>query len=144
MTKIRAAFRYNDTRVFPRVVTLLRGGDSAHCEIAHAWAGQRHECVSSSFLDGGMRGKSIDMPAAKWRIYELQAFLHPLDYLREFDDAGYDVLGLLGILLPPLGHSPRRRFCSEVGAEIVGLQQPHLFDLRTFESVCALLGSRVQ
>jgi hypothetical protein len=100
--------------------------------------------VSASFLDGGVRGKSIEMPASKWRIYALQAAKHPLDYLLKFDGAGYDVLGLLGIVLPPLGHSQRRRFCSEAGAEIVGLQQPHLFDLRTFESVCALLGSRVQ
>lgn len=141
---IRIAFRRDDPRLFARVVCLLRGGDSAHCEAAHAWDGALHECVSASWLDGGVRGKAIDMPAEKWRIYEVPAAIHPAEYLRVHDGDGYDVLGLLGILWPRLGHSARRRFCSEACAEMLGLPMPHLFDLRTLESVCAFIGRRVQ
>lgn len=146
-TLVRACFRYDDPRLFPRVVVGLRGGDSAHCEVAHAWRGQEHDCVSSSFMDGGLRPKTIVMPAEKWRIYELQAREHPLEYLARRTINGrvrYDVRGLFGILSPRVGHSLNREFCVETCGAIAGLEQPHLFDLRTFEQVCMLLGNRVQ
>lgn len=141
---IRAAFRYGDRRPFSRAVTFLRGGDSAHCEVAWAWDGELHRCVSASFLDGGVRAKDIAMLASKWRIYELPAAIDPQLWHERHAGAGYDVLGLLGILWPRLGHGRRRWFCSEVLADVLGLQQPQLFDLRTLESVCALIGRRVQ
>jgi hypothetical protein len=53
-------------------------------------------------------------------------------------------VGLLGILWPILGHRTRRWFCSEAVADMLGLPEPQLFDLRTLESVCALIGRRVQ
>ncbi len=84
------------------------------------------------------------MPADKWRIYELPATVDPQLWYERHAGAGYDVLGLLGILWPRLGHGQRRWFCSEVLADVLGLQQPQLFDLRTIESVCARLGVRIQ
>lgn len=141
---IRIAFRYDDRRIFARLVILLRGGDSAHCEAAWGWDGTVHDCVSASFLDGGVRGKSIVMPASKWRIYEVPGVVDPRVYLAKHDEDGYDVLGLLGVLWAGFGHSRNRRFCSEACAEMIGLPDPHLFDLRTLESVCALIGRRVQ
>lgn len=144
MTRIRVAFRYGDSRPFARVVTLLRGGDSAHCEAAWSWEGERHRCVSSSFLDGGVRGKDINMPVSKWRIYEIDALRDPLEWCAQNSGAGYDVLGLLGIIFPPIGHARRRWFCSEVVAHLIGLNQPHTFDLRMLEVVCARFGTRVQ
>ena len=141
---VRAAFRYRDRRAFARVVTSLRGGDSAHCEVAWAWDGALHRCVSSSWLDGGVRRKDIEMPPEKWRIYELPAAIAPQLWYERHAGAGYDVLGLLGILWPRVGHRRHRWFCSEVLAAIIGLPQPQLYDLRTAESVCAKLGERVQ
>lgn len=141
---VRAAFRYGDGRVFSRAVTFLRGGDSAHCEVAWAWSGQTHSCVSASFVDGGVRRKDIEMPPEKWRIYEVPAAIDPQLWYERHAGAGYDALGLLGILWPRLGHGRRRWFCSEVLADVLGLRQPQLFDLRTAESMCALLGERVQ
>jgi hypothetical protein len=141
---IRVAFRYDDPRIFSRLVTLVRGGDSAHCEAAWDWTGTVHRCVSSSFLDGGVRNKTINLSPSKWRVYELPARQDPVTWGAAHAGRGYDVLGLLGIVWPVVGHSSHRWFCSEAVADILGLQRPQLFDLRSLESVCALIGRRVQ
>jgi hypothetical protein len=144
VTKIRAAFRYGDTRLFSRLVTFFRGGDSAHCEVAWAWIGHMHECVSASYLDGGVRAKVLALPPKTWRIYELDSAVEPLEWYCVHSGSRYDVLGLLGILWPRIGHQRRRWFCSEVLAAIIGLPEPQLYDLRVAESVCAKLGVRIQ
>lgn len=130
--------------MFARLVRVLRGGDSAHCEIAGSWSGLVHWCVSASIQDGGVRAKEIQIVPEKWRVYEIEAALDPLAYWRENAGRRYDFLGLVGILWPRLGHSRSRRFCTEVAGEILGFPNPHLFDLRTLESVCATYGARVQ
>lgn len=142
------AFRHSDRRLFARLVCLVRGGDTAHCETAMgahdmpaAW------CVSASWLDGGVRGKTIDLSdAAKWRVYRLNDDAH-VDlrrWLLLHDNWGYDLLGLLGILWRPIGHSRRRMFCSEACADLLQLPEPELYDPRTLESVVRRLGQRVQ
>lgn len=141
---VRIAFRYDDRRIFARLVCLLRGGDSAHCEVAWKWSGYQHECISASWLDGGVRQKSLRLAPEKWRIYEVEAATLPGDWFREHAGAKYDVLGLLGILFAPAGHSFQRWFCSEVAADILGLTEPNQFDLRALESICARFGKRVQ
>ncbi len=65
------AFRHSDQRLFARLVTFCRGGDSAHVEAAMpSDDAQLSTCVSASFLDHGVRGKLIDITdAGKWRVY---------------------------------------------------------------------------
>lgn len=143
---IRIAFRYNDPRIFARLVCLLQGGDSAHCEVSGEWLGDQHKCVSASFLDKGVRRKWIDMPASKWRIYEF-AGATPDDveaYLSANDGEGYDWLGLMGFVIRRIKGFARRKFCSEVGADIMGLPDPWRYDLALLESVCARFGRRIQ
>lgn len=142
---IRVAFRYNDSRLFARLVCLVRGGDSAHCEVAWSWAGERHECVSASWLDGGVRKKLISMPADKWRIYSVPGDQRHVEvWFQAHQGARYDVLGLLSGLVPRFGSAKRKWFCSEVCAHQLGLPNPHLFYPRELESVCARIGVRVQ
>lgn len=131
---ILLAFRHSDRRLFARVVTALRGGDSAHVEAAIPLQ-HTHLCVSASFLDGGVRGKVIDISdPAKWRVYRWDGeHLDPLQWLQAHDKAQYDLRGLLGILAPPVGHSRSRRFCSEAVAEILMLPDPHTYDLVRLE-----------
>jgi hypothetical protein len=140
---VRVCFRFGDRRLFARLVRLLRGGDSAHCEVAGAWSEEIHWCVSASIQDGGVRAKEIRITPDKWRVYELSAGLDPHLYWLRNAGRRYDFLGLLGIVWPRLGHSRERRFCTEVAGEVLGLANPHLFDLRTLESVCATYGVKV-
>ena len=135
---IRICFRFDDTRLFARLVCLLRGGDSAHCETAHRWVGDVYDCVSSSWMDGGVREKVIEMPAGKWRVYEVPG--NPEDvkqWLKEHAGEKYDWLGLLGFLVPfRIPGAKRRWFCAEASAENMWLRDPVRWDLFSLESVC--------
>lgn len=141
---IRIAFRYADRRLASRLICAWRGGDSAHCEVACAWAGERHECVSASFVDRGVRGKAISMPASKWRIYEGDGDpVAVLQWLAEHDGEGYGWLKLLRFFIG-LRIRIGGPICSEVCAHFMGLPEPWLFDPRALESVCASRMRRVQ
>ena len=135
---ILIAFRHSNTRIFARTVTTLRGGDSAHVEAAvplNVDGRAMHLCVSASFVDGGVRGKVIDIGNPdKWRVYRWTGrHLDPLVWLREHDKAQYDLRGLIGILAPPVGHDRTKRFCSEAVAEMLLLPDPHTYDLVALE-----------
>lgn len=138
---IRICFRYGDTRLFARVVCALRGGDSAHVEVAHRWAADMHDCVSASWLDGGVRGKLIQMSAAKWRVYEVPG--NPDDvraWLETHAGQGYDWVSFLGFgILRRIRGSARRWFCSEVAADLLWLRAANRWDLFDLESVCQRL-----
>lgn len=135
---IRICFRYGDTRLFARLVCLLRGGDSAHCETAHRWAADVYDCVSSSWMDGGVRGKLITMAHQKWRVYEVPG--SPDDVRRWLVDhagEGYDWLSFFGYgVLRRLSGSSRRKTCAKVAADLMWLRDPHRWDLFDLESVC--------
>lgn len=143
---ILVAFRHHDHRLASRIICALRGGDVAHCESAIPVAAQAW-CVSSSMLDGGVRGKLIDITdAAKWRVYRVPDGQHAdlAAWLFANDGAGYDYLGNLGILWRPFGHSRRRWFCSEAVADHLHLRSPELYDPRTLESIVESLFTRVE
>jgi hypothetical protein len=142
---ILIAFRHSDTRPFARVVTALRGGDSAHVESAIPM-GELSLCVSASFIDGGVRGKMIDLTnGEKWRVYKWTGqHADPIGWLRENYGAGYDLRGLLGILAPRVGHSRRKRFCSESVAEHLMLPYPDTYDLVRLEGFVKAHARRVE
>lgn len=142
---LQIAFRFGDRRWFARLVCALRGGDSAHCEMSVLRDRDEHHCISASFLDGGVRFKSMPLPASKWRIYEMpDDAVGAIEWLRKHDHDGYDWLGLLGFLARRIKGDRKRRFCSEAAAEVLGLPEPHRYDLALLESVCARFGRRVQ
>lgn len=142
---IRVCFRYGDHRAFARLVCAWRGGDSAHCEVAFDWRAQAHDCVSASWLDGGVRIKTIDLPADKWRIYEMPADRNrALAWAAQHAGERYDTLGLLGFVMRRIKGWRRAWFCSEVAADVMYLPEPYLYDLRALESVCGRYGTRVQ
>lgn len=143
---IRVAFRYGDNRLFSVLAGFFQRHDSAHCEVAYHWHNEDHLCVSASFMDDGVREKQISMPANKWRIYELDEDPSKvLVYLHDNKGKKYDVLGLFGFIITRrITGSSKRKFCSEVFAEIIGLLDPWRYDLALAESYCAKVGRRVQ
>lgn len=141
---IRVAFRYNDPRLFARGVRLLQGGDSAHCEVSDAWQDYWHDCVSASFIDKGVRRKTIELVPSKWRVYEMDIGKETVEkWYQLHKGEGYDLLGLAGFVVRRIKGWFRKKFCSEVGAEIIGLPDPWRYDLALLESVCARFGRRV-
>lgn len=142
---IRVAFRYSDRRPFARLVGWWDRTDTAHCEVAWAWSEPQHECVSSSWLDGGVRGKSLALLPSRWRIYEVDAQPQlALAWLARHKDKRYDWLGLLGFVWRPLRDFRRRWFCSEACADILGIADPWRFSPAALEAVIARMGRRIQ
>jgi hypothetical protein len=142
---IRIAFRYGDPRIFARLVCLLQGGDSAHCEVSVRQVADVHECISASFLDGGVRLKTMPLPPEKWRIYELPGDpIAALAWFDAHDGSPYDLLGLAGFVWRRIKGLRDAWFCSEAAADMIGLRDPWRYDLALLESVCHKLGRRVQ
>ena len=142
---IQIAFRYGDTRLFSRLVCWWRGGDSAHCEvIAETLSDGRCRCISASWVDGGVRQKTMFLMPQRWRIYEVEHLIDPDRWLDAHQGDRYDLVGLLSFVIARFRHSRWRWFCSEVAAHIMGLTAPHRYDLVLLESVCARYGRRVQ
>ena len=141
---ISVAFRYGDKRLFARLVCAIQGGDSAHCEVAWSWSGLVHQCVSASFVDGGVRPKKLTLSADKWRVYEMPGEpAEVLAWLQRHRHQKYDWLGLLGFAIRRIKGWADRKFCSEVAAEILGLPDPWRYDLALLESVCVRFGRRI-
>lgn len=142
---IRVAFRFGDTRRFARLISWWDGSDVAHCEVAGYWTGDVHECVSASWLDGGVRAKNMPLPADKWRIYEMAGDPRHVDaWLGEHDGQGYDWLGLLGFMWRPIRGMLGRKLCSEACAEMVGIRDGWRFGPAMLEAIVARFGRRVQ
>jgi hypothetical protein len=143
---IYIAIRHNEPRLFGWLVRFARGGDQSHTEAAVEVPGQReHWCVSSSYMDGGVRGKMIDITdPRKWRVYRWDLpHWNLADWLEAHKGWGYDILGLLGMLWRPFGHALNKMFCSEADASMIYLPEAELYDPRTLESVVASMGTRV-
>ena len=139
------AFRINDTRVFSRVVRFFRGGDSGHVEAALPDALYRHLhlCVSASFMDGGVRGKAIDITNPyKWRVYQVREHDDPLVWLAKNNDT----FGLLVSTLPTLSDDPEKKVCSEAIAELLPWlpDPPRTYDLVKLENAVKQRGEQVQ
>lgn len=140
---IRVAFRYGDRRIFSRLVCFVRGGDTAHCEVSDDWTGGDHSCVSSSWVDGGVRRKIINLTRDKWRVYQIPGDPSVVSaWMRVHGSDGYGVFRLLRFVLN-LRINWGGPVCSTAAADIMGISEPYLFDPRTLEAVCDRLGTRV-
>ena len=148
--RIMVAFRYADRRLLARLICAWRGGDSAHCEVVvPADSGAfdpalPQDCISASWVDGGVRHKAMPLPPAKWRVYAVVAEHDPVAWLAAHERERYGWAGLLGFVLPPLLRRPRGWICTRVAAHLIGLPAAHTHDLVALEAVCGRYGERVQ
>jgi hypothetical protein len=134
-TVLHVAFRYGDTRLFARLVCLIRGGDSAHCEGAFPTGdGEGWLCVSSSWVDGGPRHKLMPLPPDKWRVYRTD--LPPGEAVEwlERQKGGYGWWKLIRFALPFIRPSFGGPICTEAVAQMLGLGHSDSWDLRTLEA----------
>ena len=102
-------------------------GQYSHCEIAvkHSFADDYH-CYSASLRDGGVRSKTMPLPANKWDlipIRDVDAYDRVWALYQNTRGAKYDFGGALGVVLP-VRQAQQRWFCSEWCAVVLGLQYP--------------------
>lgn len=131
-------------RLQDSLVRLLTRSPYSHCELAvpllprlaavgtgfvPADEAPRFCCYSSSPRDGGVRVKVMELPSDKWDLLPLESDGAAHQKIRAHylhtHGAAYDWRGVIGTVLPCIGHSRRRWFCSEWCAAALGLRTPH-------------------
>ncbi|GAA4425762.1 hypothetical protein [Acidovorax lacteus] len=142
---MQVAFYKGRKRLFNRLVSWWLRGPYSHCELVVRidGAGQA-SCLSSSFVDGGVRLKCMWLNPEHWDVVPLPGYVSPsVAYQWAYDHAGagYDVLGLIGFVWRPQRGAPRRWFCSEAVAAVLGYPEPWRFDPMT---LWAALAGRTQ
>ncbi|WP_315538615.1 hypothetical protein [Eikenella corrodens] len=109
---------------------ILTRGRYSHCELAvRLPETAEYECYSASIRDGGVRMKTMPLPADKWDLIPLDdAVLHAHTvglYLRTAGQ-GYDLPGAFGVVFG-LPENRRRWFCSEWVGKALGLSESWRF-----------------
>ena len=127
---MQAAFYKGRTRLFNRLTSWWLRGAYSHCELI---LGVDHNglavCASSSFLDGGVRVKHMQLDPDHWDVIDVDgstdaAWL----WLQQHHGQPYDLLGLAGFIARALGHDKGRWLCSEAVAAMLGMPDAWRFD----------------
>jgi len=123
--------------VFNIIVRWWTNGPYSHCEAVLATGPDgASECASSSFLDGGVRIKSIKLDSDHWDFLEVQA--NPAQVRAWFAERvglPYDLVGLLRFVGPRGDGDKARWYCSEAVCAALGWSEPWRFDPNTFAAV---------
>ena len=119
----------------------LTRGRYSHCEIAvrlpETEDEPQYECYSASVRDGGVRLKTMPLPAEKWDLIALpDGVQERLPGLWQATQGqSYDLPGALGIAFR-LPENCRRWFCSEWCAQAIGLPESWRFSPNDLAAIC--------
>lgn len=97
------------------------------CPWSHSEVVIDGRCYSASVRDGGVRWKDIDVTTGRWDVLDRPGVEPGEAYMRyrQREGLGYDWPGALAWGLPFLKQSPRRDYCFELCAHMLGLPEPH-------------------
>lgn len=111
------------SRLFDRIVCWRTGGRFSHVEIVCTTVSDgRTVCASSSFRDGGVRFKTIDLNTGRWERVTVDGdHSAAVFWFSEHEDQPYDWFGLLGWVFPWRVSNRRWWFCSEAVSEALGI-----------------------
>jgi len=121
---MKVAFYKAKDHLFNRLVSWWDRGPYSHCELlSEHVSGNTYVCYSSSFMDGGVRKKVIDLDPKKWDIIEIDADeAFAKHWFESHLGCKYDVLGLVGFLIRIISGKKNRYFCSEALADSLGMK----------------------
>ena len=116
------------------IIRTLTGSPYSHCELAVLIPPLNgdpddhtvFDCYSSSIRDGGVRLKTMPLPADKWDLIPVNrqdVYIDVLNYFAQTRGKPYDFIGACGVVLGING-SLKKWFCSEWCAAALGLQYP--------------------
>ena len=129
---MKVAFYKGRKRLFNRLVSWWLKGPYSHCELVIRVdeAGRAH-CLSSSFMDGGVRMKVMHLNPDHWDVVPVASHASPshvYQWAHDHAEAGYDLLGLLGFVWRRQTGAQTKWFCSEAVADVLGFHEPWRFD----------------
>ena len=100
-------------RICDGITKFFTKGRYSHCEIAISLSDGRFECYTSSYRDGGVRCKAMDLPSDKWELVPLSITHEQVKaYFKHTQGEGYDLWGALGVVAL-FKQSDKKFFCSE-------------------------------
>lgn len=112
--------------IYNRGVRWWERGKYSHCELLFSDG----ICASSSYMDGGVRFKQIDLDITKWD------FVHVPDHLESnarlwfvmHQGDRYDLMGNLHFIIGAIPNDKYKWFCSEAIAAALGIDEAWRFD----------------
>lgn len=111
------------------VIRAITGSPYSHCEIVIQRShDNQFDCYSASARDGGVRMKTMPLPADKWDLIPVpDAVAESASRLfRRTNGLGYDWAGVFGLVLKT-PHRRGRWFCSEWCAAAIGRPFPQRY-----------------
>lgn len=102
--------------------------------------------ISSSGVDGGVRGKTLVMKADKWDFLPIPWLTEAqvLAWLNQYQGAAYDYFGTARFLLPFAAREHEQAwFCSEACGEMMGIDEPWRFDPATLMTTASAILKRL-
>lgn len=127
---IQVAFYKGRKRLFNRLVSWWLKGQYSHCELVlKTLSDGTSQCVSSSFMDGGVRIKHITLNPEHWDLVHVGGSVAKAwSWAVDHEEDRYDLLGLLGFVWRRQEGEKHKWFCSEAVAAMLGYSEPWRFD----------------
>ena len=137
MADVKIAFYKGKKRVFNRLVSWWTRGPYSHTELVIDGIS-----YSSSFMDGGVRAKEIVYDPEHWDVFDAPWVdaEAAIAWFKAHEGRGYDVLGLVGFVLGPVGDDKARYFCSEAVASMLGFEETWRLHPNAFAAVVRRFG----
>lgn len=130
----RIAFYYSKKRLFNRLISWWTKGKYSHVEIVLSDG----TSYSSSFMDGGVRGKHIQFNGSNWDFINVSSLVEE-DVIKKNIEKHigkqYDLSGIIGFVYGPKKESKNKMFCSEFVMDVLGYQESWRFSPNTMFSV---------
>jgi hypothetical protein len=115
--------------LFDKAIRFVTRSPYSHVEVAIALqADGQWLCGTSSVRDGGVRLKVMALPADRWDLCFVGGDASAVRaWFEAHAGERYDWLGVLRFVLPFVGQSSRRWFCSEACLAVLGLPESWRF-----------------
>lgn len=130
---VMLALRKNDERLVSRFIAWWTNSIYSHCELVVGGVS-----YSSSAMDGGVRGKIIDMPPDKWDFLELP-WADADGVIKYFKETDHHKYGWLGLITGQLFNLNRAKsdtqFCSQWCAGALGIPNATSYSPETLSTM---------
>jgi hypothetical protein len=111
--------------IYNRLVRWWTKGIYSHCELLFSDG----ICASSSYMDGGVRFKQIDLDITKWDFVRVPDHLevNARLWFKMHQGDRYDLLGNLHFVIGAVSDDKNKWFCSEAVASALGIKEAWRF-----------------
>ena len=114
--------RHPGSSIWDKLICFATNSEFSHVELSLQSDGNAYHCWSSSFMDGGVRGKIITIDPAKWVIVDCDRPVNTEVLISQIGKK-YDYIGLIGTLIKiRIFESSNKWFCSELIATALGME----------------------